>query len=162
QQKDTTSEVDEIVAQQKDTTSEVDEIVAQQKDTTSEVDEIVAQQKDTTSEVDEIVAGDEAIASNEPKEEKTDTLTGEEVSTETDDELLNGGSDSPSDDTDEFLLAGNELASIPEIEVQELTTSDNNMIEDDITTGSRTIETAERDSQDPVLAAIDTNDIAPI
>ncbi|NES90088.1 hypothetical protein, partial [Okeania sp. SIO2B9] len=76
---------------------------------------------------------------------------------------LNGGSDSPSDNTDEFLLAGDELASIPEIEVQELTTSsDNNMIEDDITTGSRTIETAERDSQDPVLAAIDTNNMAPI
>ncbi|MDY7007444.1 MAG: hypothetical protein SWX82_26810 [Cyanobacteriota bacterium] len=83
-------------------------------------------------------------------------------STQTDDKLLNGGSDSPSDNTDEFLLAEDDLISIPEIEVQELTTSDPNMIEDETATGSRTIETSDRDSQDSVLAAIDTNEMALI
>ncbi|GGA31610.1 hypothetical protein [Okeania sp. KiyG1] len=96
------------------------------------------------------------------KEKKTDTLIGEEESTPKDDKLLNGGSDSPSDNTDEFLLAEDDLTSIPEIEVQELTTSNRNMIEDETATGSKTIETSDRDSQDPVLAAIDTNEMALI
>ena len=171
------SETDDVVAQQEDInseseSSETDDVVTQEDDIaseseSSETDDVVAQQEDINSESESTETDEsdnsvteEAIASNSPKEEETDTITGEEVSTEIDDELLNGDSDSPSDNTDEFLLAGDDLASIREIEVQELTTSDNNMIEDDLTTGSRTIETAERDRQDPVLAAIDTNDVA--
>ncbi|WP_293151876.1 hypothetical protein [Okeania sp. SIO2C9] len=152
-----TDESDNSVAQEDDITSESPET---ENETVVEEDDIASDSESPETDESDNSVTEEAIASHEPKEEKTDTLTGEEVSTETDDELLNGGSDSPSDDTDEFLLAGDDLASIPEIEVQELTTSDNNMIEDDVTTGSRTIETAERDSQDPVLAAIDTNDMA--
>ncbi|NET77107.1 hypothetical protein [Okeania sp. SIO1F9] len=157
-----TDESDNSVAESEDVTSD-SESQETENETVVEEDDIASESESPETDESDNSVTEEAIASNEPKEEKTDTLTGEEVSTETDDELLNGGSDSPSDNTDEFLLAGDELASIPEIEVQELTTSsDNNMIEDDITTGSRTIETAERDSQDPVLAAIDTNNMAPI
>ncbi|MGD1704988.1 hypothetical protein [Dapis sp. BLCC M229] len=169
-------ETDETVVEEEDITSEEetddsDNSITEEEDVTSESpetdNETVAESEDITSdaespetdESDNSVAELEAIASNSPKDKETDIITGEEVSTETEDELLNGVSELSLDNTDEFLLAGDgdNLASIPEIEVKELTTSDNN-IEDNITTGSSTIETADNDSQDPVLAAIDTNE----
>ncbi|MGD1809794.1 hypothetical protein ACP6PL_30815, partial [Dapis sp. BLCC M126] len=148
------AEIDETVAESEDITSESesDETVVEEEDINSDSESPETDDSDKT-----VAQGADITSDSDSESPETDILTG--GGKETNDELLNGESESPLDNSDEFLLAGDKLASIPEIEVLELTTSDT--ITQDNTTGI-TIEENDSQDDDPVLAAIENTNNAPI